>query len=135
MIQIFFFTAPVPQGMDGAAIVASMQASLERLTRLNPTLRGARITTAQGVLQLYLRCAGHDQWLISRAARRIAATMLRRSKVDYRTAVLEEVQTEQTARSLSKDDGRPPINRPSRKERLARPGAWDHVDWWGDPVN
>lgn len=131
MIQLFQFTVPLGD-RDPDETVAALREHVARLVRLNAVLRGMKATTEAGTLTLVLRCAGHNRWRISSDCRRIAASLLRRVRLDWRAAQLELVSTEPTARSLTKEQGRTVVPRPSRVTQDGSP--WDHIPWWGDDV-
>lgn len=129
MIQIFHVQAPLGDA-DPEPLIATLQARLARLQDIYPGLRGARVQASEGFLELILRCAGRDRWVLSRTARTIASSMLRRVKLDPKQATVVGVDTAPSARTLTKQDGRNP-NHTARGPGKKR---WDDVAWESDPA-
>lgn len=106
MIQNFVFTAPLGDA-DPVAVQAKAETDIVRVARSHRYLLGYTVQAANGALRVMLRVSTTDRWKGSAAARRIAATVLRRLGLDWRVAVLESVEIERNARSLTGEQGRP----------------------------
>lgn len=132
MIQTFHFRVPLGEA-EADPLIATLRDKLERLVRLKPTLRGVRLEASEGFLLMSLRCAGHNRWACSYDARRIAATMLNRVKLDVNAAELISIESEKTSRNLTKETGRNPGHTPRGSRRKAT--EWEHLPWWGDEVD
>lgn len=105
MIQIFTITAPLGAA-DGDAVSATLQAAMNNLMRLHPTLREAAVRSSEGLLTMTLRVSARDRWATSRAARKIASSMLRRVGIPAAGAVLQLQLTPAGTHSLTREQGR-----------------------------
>lgn len=130
MIQQFHYSVPLGDH-DPEQTVAALHEHVARLVRLNPVLRGMKATIDDGTLTLVLRCAGHNRWKISGDCRRIAASLLRRVRLDWRAAQLQTVLTEPNGRSLTKEQGRSSL--PPRRSQV-QGSPWENIPWWGDEI-
>ena len=101
MIHIWEIRAPLGD-VDGEAVTATLGASMDRVTQLYPKLRGATLETSEGVLVMRLRVSGRDHSAITRVARTIGSSMLRRAKLDVSAATMILVEKLPTVRDLRK---------------------------------
>ncbi len=105
MIQVFTVTAPLG-GLDADAVSATLQAAMDHLTHLHPSLREASVSGSEGLLTMVLRVSGRDRWATSQRARKIASSMLRRVRIPVESATLDLVRTPPNSHSLTRDQGR-----------------------------
>lgn len=108
MIRVLTFTAPLSgRGYNDAE--KALNAAVERMQALNRCLLGVTVSKAsQEVLRLTLRVSGRDRFNVQNSGRRIAAIILRRAGIDYRTAILARTEAEPTGHKLTKEQGRQP---------------------------
>lgn len=134
MIRTFTFHAPVGTNSPDRT-VTKVREVVKQLVRFQHVLRGMQVSVADAVVVLKLRVAGINQWNIHADARRLAALILRRCNVDWKAATLEHSVTEPNRKDLLLGEGRTPMSRRPRAERMADGRPWAHVAWWGDSLD
>lgn len=111
MIQTHHFQAP-QEWQDAAPVVAAALQYAQTLSKQHPALRGTRIETDAGMVNIWLRVAASDRWRISNMARQIAASLLRNMKLPIESATLVGMETALSARSFTLEQGRNPNHTP-----------------------
>ena len=111
MIQIIHIDVPLGD-KQAEPLIATLSASLQRMQVLYPALLGCAVDASDRALHISLRVAGSDRWNITRSARTIATSMLRRVKLDVSTATVARTETPPNARSLTLATGRNPNHTP-----------------------
>lgn len=111
-------------GKDGELVTRAIQEHVSRLVRDRNTLRGVRVNIQGEVIDVSLRMSGVDRWRIARDAKKTASYILASQRLPYsRPLVPVSEVTEESARNLTKAEGRTPQSVLGGRGRRSRPAA------------
>jgi hypothetical protein len=105
VIQVHVFRVPLGEHTHTDA-VAALHNAYGIMAGKHPALLGLTINNPPQAVELLIRASGHDRWRVAHNARLFAATMARRAGLPYKQAEWVRVESEPTARHLTKDEGR-----------------------------
>jgi len=89
MIQTFTFHIPLG-GRDPVRLLPQLRDVVAKLLKFQHVIRGFRAEVQDGMVRMFLRLAGHNRWNLQADARRIAALVLRRVGLLFRSNKLKD---------------------------------------------
>lgn len=123
MIRTITFRSRL-DGKDGAEVTQAIHDHVSRLVRERNNIRGVQVHVTGEVVDVALRMSGVDRWRIARDAKKTASYILASQRLPYSRPLtpVSEV-TEESARNLTKEQGRTPQSVLGGRGRKRRPGA------------
>jgi len=131
----FSYVVNLDEDVDFDNLVSGVREFTGKLVKLHPPLRGLRLAQRPGGMLVSLRVAGLTRWHIQSDAPKILNIILRKFKIPLESVAFESMITERGRSHLKDGQGRTPMTRRPRSERMTDGRPWDHIAWEGDDIS